>query len=79
LNCDAVIRDISNYLDGELELTRKHDLELHLTTCTECTLIIDQTKMTVELFCNEEPVELPQDVRSRLHEALLRKIKQKGD
>jgi anti-sigma factor RsiW len=79
LNCDAVIREISGYLDGELDLTRKQDLELHLTTCTECTLIIDQTKMTVELFCNEEPVELPQDVRSRLHEALLRKIKQTGD
>ena len=78
MNCDGVIREISNYLDGELDVTRKQHLEFHLATCKECTLIIDQTKMTVELFCNEEPVELPQDVRSRLHETLLRKMKEKA-
>ena len=76
MNCDGVFREISNYIDGELDVTMKQELELHLTSCKECTMVIDQTKMTVELFCNEEPVELPPDVRSRLHEALLRKIKE---
>ena len=78
MNCDAVIREISSYIDGELDVTMKQELEFHLTSCKECTMVIDQTKMTVELFCNEEPVELPQDVRSRLHETLLRKMKEKA-
>lgn len=78
MNCDGVFREISNYIDGELDVTMKQELERHLTSCKECTMVIDQTKMTVELFCNEEPVELPPDVRSRLHEALLRKINEKA-
>lgn len=79
MNCDAVIRELSNYLDGDLDLAAKHELESHLTGCKECTMVIDQTKMTVELFCNEEPVELPPDMKSRLHDTLLRKIKEKGN
>lgn len=77
MNCDGIIREISDYIDGELDAAMKQELERHLAICKECTMIIDQTKMTVELFCNEEPVELPPDVRSRLHEALLRKRKEK--
>jgi hypothetical protein len=38
---------------------------------------VDQTKLTVDVFCDSEPVELPSDVRSRLHEALRRKISEK--
>ena len=76
MNCDAVIREISNYLDGELDLSVKHELESHLTGCKECTMVIDQTKMSVELFCSEEPIDLPADVKSRLHDALQRKFRE---
>jgi hypothetical protein len=41
-------------------------------------VIVIQTKLTVEIFCDNQQVELPQDVRSRLHEALQRKIRNPG-
>jgi hypothetical protein len=40
-------------------------------------MVVDQTRLTVEVFCDKEQVELPLDVKSRLHEALQRKIKPK--
>ncbi len=79
MNCKSVIREISNYLDGELELAAKQELERHLQDCEDCKLVVDQTKLTVEIFCDEEPVELPSDVKSRLHEALRHKIQHKGN
>jgi anti-sigma factor RsiW len=79
LNCDAVIREISNYIDGELDVVAKQELEVHLDCCKECAVVVDQTKLTVKVFCDEEPVELPPDVKSRLHEALLKKINEKGN
>jgi anti-sigma factor RsiW len=78
LNCAGVIREISNYLDGELELAVKQDLERHLADCEECKMVVDQTKLTVEIFCDSKPVALPADVKSRLHEALRRKVSEKG-
>jgi anti-sigma factor RsiW len=74
LNCKGVIREISNYIDGELDAAAKQELEAHLDHCGECALVVNQTKMTVEIFCDAEAVELPGDVRSRLHEALQRKL-----
>jgi anti-sigma factor RsiW len=79
LNCKSVIREISNYIDGELESELRLELEQHLGQCEDCKMVVDQTKLTVDVFCDSEPVELPADVKSRLHEALRRKIKEKGN
>ena len=77
MNCKGVIREISNYIDGELELTMKQELERHLQHCEDCKMVVDQTKLTVEIFCDSKPVDLPREVMSRLHEALRRKIREK--
>jgi anti-sigma factor RsiW len=79
LNCKGVIREISDYIDGALEPAVKLELERHLGHCEDCKMVVDQTKLTVDVFCDSEPVELPADVKSRLHEALRRKISEKGD
>jgi anti-sigma factor RsiW len=76
LNCDAVIREVSNYIDGELALSERRELERHLEHCEECNLVVNQTRLTVEIFCDSQPAELPPDVKSRLHEALRRKIQE---
>jgi len=77
LNCKGVIREISNFIDGALESAEKHELERHLEHCEDCKIVVDQTKLTIAVFCDSEPVELPTDVRSRLHEALRRKLSEK--
>jgi anti-sigma factor RsiW len=77
LNCKGVIRELSNYIDGDLDLAMKQELERHLGHCGDCTMIVDQTKKTVEIFCDSTPVALPSDVRARLHEALQRKMNEK--
>jgi anti-sigma factor RsiW len=79
LNCKGVIREISDYIDGALEPAVKLELERHLGHCEDCKMVVDQTKLTVDVFCDSEPVELPADVKSRLHEALRRKISEKGN
>jgi anti-sigma factor RsiW len=79
LNCKGVIRELSDYLDGDLRLAEKQELERHLEDCEDCKMVVDQTRLTVEVFCDKEQVELPADVKSRLHEALQRKIKSKGN
>jgi hypothetical protein len=74
LNCDRVLLEISNYIDGDVDVAMKREIELHLLECQDCTMIVIQTKLTVEIFCDSQVVELPQEVRSRLHEQLRRRI-----
>jgi anti-sigma factor RsiW len=79
LNCKSVILEISNYIDGELAPAVKQELQWHLEHCEDCKLVVDQTKLTVDIFCDSQPVELPVDVKWRLHEALRRKLSGKGN
>ena len=72
MNCRDVIRELSDYLDGELSTEARQELEEHLRDCRECRLVVDQTRMTVEIFCDSKPVPLPKDVQARLREALRR-------
>ena len=76
MTCEAVIREISNYIDGDLHAELRREIEAHLKDCKDCQVIIDQTKLTVDIFCDSEMVELPDDVRQRLHQALRRKMAQ---
>ena len=79
MKCKGVIREISSYLDGDLDVLAKQELERHLEHCEDCKMVVDQTKLTVEIFCDSEPVELPDDVKTRLHDTLRRKIRGRGN
>lgn len=76
MNCKGVIRELSNYIDGDLEPAVKQELERHLSHCEDCTMIVDQTRKTIELYCNSEPVSLPDELHQRLHASLRKKIEQ---
>ena len=77
MNCKGVIGELSNYIDGDLDPVVKQELERHLEHCEDCTMIVDQTKKTIEILCGSQPVSLSTDVRSRLHAALRQKTVKK--
>lgn len=74
MNCKGVIRELSNYIDGDLDPVVKQELERHLEHCEDCTMIVDQTKKSIEILCDSRPVKLPAEVRFRLHTALHKKL-----
>jgi anti-sigma factor RsiW len=76
VNCKAVIKRISSYIDGELETTIVAEIELHLKECPDCETLVRQTKLIVHLYHDSDLADFPVDVRARLHESLRRKIRQ---
>ena len=76
MNCNGVIRRVSSYIDGELEATVVEEIELHLKQCRHCTILVQQTRLTVRWYCDSDLVDFPVDVEARLHETLRRKIRE---
>ncbi len=76
--CGEVVRQLSEYLDGELEDDLIRSLERHLSRCHDCRVIVDTTRKTIEIFCNSEPLPLPAPVHERLMKALAAKLKPSG-
>jgi predicted anti-sigma-YlaC factor YlaD len=77
VNCRGIIRELSEYLNGDLDQVTLSDIELHLTRCEDCRLVVDTTRKTIDIFCKAEPVPLPDDVRQRLHDALFLRLERK--
>jgi len=75
MNCDGVIRGISSYIDGDLEATIVEEIELHLKECQDCTILVQQTRLTVKLYYDSDLVDFPVEAQARLHETLRRKIR----
>lgn len=75
MSCEEVIRELSNYLEGEIDEELKRELEAHLKLCHNCEIIFDTTRKTIELYCDGKLFALPDVVRDRLHELLRRKWK----
>ncbi len=74
VTCKKAINQLSSYLDGNLDEELKHVLETHLSKCHHCHAVFDTTKKTIELYCDGKLFPLPDEVRSRLHDALKRKL-----
>ncbi len=66
MNCKKVILELTSF---------RIDLEQHLARCSDCRVVVDTTRKTIQIFCNSEPVPLPEDVRKRLHTALLERFR----
>lgn len=76
MGCKDVMKEISNYLDGDLDEATKEYLRQHLKNCCNCRVVYDTTRKTIELYCDGKLFPLPDAVRDRLHQALRLKAQQ---
>jgi anti-sigma factor RsiW len=74
MNCKGLIAELTEYLDGAMEPSIRAELEQHLMKCQNCRVVVNTTRKTIEIFCNAEPAPLPEDVRGRLHDALVKRL-----
>ena len=65
--CNALLGNLSEYIDGELRADLCAQIEEHMKTCENCRVVVNTLQKTVELFerCND-PCELPEAIRERL-------------
>ncbi|HTS10897.1 MAG TPA: zf-HC2 domain-containing protein [Candidatus Limnocylindrales bacterium] len=75
MNCKTLVIELENYLDKELDPALRASIEEHLLKCKKCRVIVNTTKKTIEIYCNSEPAPLPEETRSRLHEALVKRLR----
>jgi predicted anti-sigma-YlaC factor YlaD len=75
VKCRDIIQELASYFDEALEPTLRVSIEEHLFKCKNCRIVVDTTKQTIEIFCNSEPAPLPEETRSRLRQALEKKLR----
>lgn len=74
LTCKEFLKELSDFLDENLDAELRARLEQHISECPNCWVIADTTKKTIRIYKGMEPYPVPSDVSSRLMVALEKKI-----
>ncbi len=78
VNCEHVWREISNYLDGEVDRTTRAAMEAHFKECKHCTAVLDGTRNIVQLYGDDRLYELPAGFSQRLERRLAQQASSGG-
>ncbi len=70
VNCEEVWREVSNYLDGEVESSLRVAIEEHIRGCKHCTAVLDGTRNVLQLYGDERMLAVPLGFSQRLHRKL---------
>lgn len=70
ISCGEVWRELSNYVDGDIELELKTRMEAHIQNCKHCAAVLDGTRNTLQLLADGEWFPLPTDFSRRLLQRL---------
>jgi hypothetical protein len=68
--CQEVWREISNYIEGEIDPNLRVAMEEHLRGCRHCNAVLDGPRNVIQLYGDERMIEVPLGFSHRLHRRL---------
>ncbi|EIW00850.1 DUF4349 domain-containing protein [Thermoanaerobacter siderophilus] len=71
MDCKKALQLIPRYIDGELDVAQKEELEKHIESCESCRKEYQLEKNIIESLKNMPPLELPEDFNKKIHEKLV--------
>ena len=78
MKCTEFLKELTDYLDGKITEDLKVELDEHLHWCHECHVVMNTTQKTIEIYRDNKIYELPEDLRNRLHQAIMTKCRKSG-
>jgi len=74
ISCFEVWKQISDYVDDDVESDLKARLAYHFARCRDCKALLDGTRNVVALMGDEQTFEIPSGASERITSALQRRI-----
>jgi anti-sigma factor RsiW len=73
MKCQDILKELSEYVDGELDPRLCEELERHMEDCHPCLVFVNTLKKTISLYKYASSEALPKEVHLRLHDFLKKK------
>ena len=71
MKCSDFLKELTDYLDDAMDSRTKAELEEHLQWCHNCYVVCNTTKSTIEIYRDSKLYELPDELRTRIHSAIV--------
>ena len=77
LTCKQFLSELTDFLDEKTGAEVRSKLEEHLHACPNCWVVCDTTKKTISVYKGMKCHAIPEDVHTRLMDAVERKMASK--
>lgn len=74
VNCEHVWREISDYLEGDVDPELRAAMEAHFKQCKHCQAVLDGTRNVLTLYGDDRAFELPAGFDQRLRRRLAQEV-----
>ncbi len=74
MTCEDLIGLLADYLESALTVERVAELEAHLAGCEPCQAYVNTYRRTRSLTGETERVDMPEEMKARLRQFLLRTL-----
>lgn len=75
VNCEKVWKEISNYIEGDVDAGLRSAMDDHFRSCKRCTSVLEGTRNVIRLYGNESMIEVPTGFGRRLERRLALQVR----
>jgi hypothetical protein len=75
ITCEEFFAEFADYLENQVSLEVRQELELHISQCRACHVLYDSTLKTVKIVSESSSFELPQNVFDPIIERVMAKLR----
>jgi len=75
VDCDEVLNQLSEYVDGDVRAELCRQIEEHLALCRGCKVEVDTVRKIIMIYRDNSPGELPVRVSAALESALAKEYR----
>ena len=75
ITCEEFFGEFADYLENQVSLEVRQELELHLSQCRACHVLYDSVRKTVRIVSESNSFELPQSVFDPIIDRVMTKLR----
>jgi len=75
ITCEEFFAEFADYLENQVSLEVRQELELHLSQCRACHVLYDSTRKTVKIVSESNSFELPPNVFDPIIDRVMAKLR----
>ncbi len=75
ITCDEFMAELGNYLEGDVALKVRQQLEHHLSHCQTCQVVYDSTLKTVKIVTDSGSFDLPEEAAGSIRDNIMARIR----
>ena len=73
MTCTEFLSKLDDYFDGNVDADVLAEVRAHVKKCSHCEVVLDSTRKTISIYRENEVYEFPDELRERLHAAIMKK------